>query len=217
MASGMPLDMLLPEGEGQEREITITTRDETGTPIEGVFVHFWGAVAGVSDAAGEVQVNTTIPASHNIFHITARKSGYSPAFTNFNALHVKSKTIKLTLALHSGTAKIVNTNTEDLRIAESDLSLVVEDDCPVHTVEGDCYEGDMTVEYNFIAADQAEEVSIPLQALVNGEVKRLTSNGMAFTDFFSADGEYLSYGDASGEICYTVPEEQMQTWNERMK
>jgi hypothetical protein len=68
-----------------------------------------------------------------------------------------------------------------------------------------------------VAPGEINNASIPMQAFYNGEVVHLTSNGMAFTDFFNAQGEPLEYNQKNGEVCYTLEKEQIDMWKDKVQ
>jgi hypothetical protein len=111
----------------------------------------------------------------------------------------------------------VRTHTDDLAIETEDLALVMDSDCTLITTKGTCYEGEVFVEYTYISSDQVEQTSIPMQALVDGEIKHLVSNGMALVDFYAADSTRLIYNDKQSKICYHVGQAQIDAWDQRLK
>jgi hypothetical protein len=125
--------------------------------------------------------------------------------------------IMVNLILNDATSHIVKTHTDDLGIETEDLSLVMDEECALVTPEGVCYEGEVLVEYTYINSDQVEKTSIPMQALSNGEIKHLISNGMALVDFYAADSTVLIYNNTRSKICYHVGQEQIDAWDSRLK
>ena len=209
-------DILPSEDEGGvHREISFFALDaDTGKGIPWATVSLRWGIIGETDEEGGLVFERIIPRSHDFMYFQARKVGYSPAFVKENLMYHEWSTVEVSLAMSTKGTVVAKTKAENIDVENVNLGMKVQDDCSLVDAEWTCVSGDVIVQSHFIGVNEAENISIPMQALIDGEIVELTSNGMAFIDFYSNEWDLLIYNNKPGEICYNVGQEAIDSWNE---
>lgn len=212
------IDEVIPNS-GKERVIIIEITDgETWNGIWWVAVSLWWALVWETDAAWRLVRERKLPRTYDYLYFQASKPGYTPAYTKKSLFFTEWKDIAIDMQMKQKPTKSIqldeNTSGDVVAVEEDDMSVVFVETCALTTALWDCYEWSVTMEYQFIEPDEIAETSIPMRALVDGEVINLASNWMAFIDFYGEAWEMLLYDWDVAEICYTIPQERIDIWQE---
>jgi len=212
------IDALLPQDAWRERILSFSVADaETGEVIPGAAVYLWWAFVGYTADDGVLTVSKNIPRSHELLSFEVYKRWYSRGFQTFNGAHFKWKENRFSFTLNKSLVNIVKTTTQDFNIEEEEFELQLDESCSLVDAAWECYEGEVEVEYTFVAPGEVNTATIPMQAFYNGEVVNLTSNGMAFTDFFNDQGQPLQYNAKDWKVCYNLPKERIDMWRDKVQ
>lgn len=207
----------LPAEIGMQRDITIAVKDaETRAPITWIDVWLWGWFVWETNEQGQVNLKTRLPRSHDYLYLQSDEIGYTDVFTKHSLVFRNAPTVKIEMYVSDDFSHVVKTSTDKNLWFDTDhMTFRTLESCALMDKDGDCYEGEVIVEYTYLAAWDANNLSVPMQALNDEGAIQLTSNGMAFIDFYDTNWVKLQYAKKQARVCYKVGEEDIAIWNER--
>lgn len=214
LLSKTPVEQVYPlDGPGTPREIVVRVVDEAGDPVEGFDVSLWWWLVWTTWPDGEVSVSWNIPDSHEYLYIQADKPWYTEVYDRDSLVFRESETVNINLNVSNTYTDTVSSSTDNaVQVETDDIVYNANTDCSLLDTQGNCYEGDVEVEYTYYDDNAVNMVSMPMQAMIDGEIVTLTSNGMAFMNFEDTDGNTLIHAGEDSTICYKVPQEDIDAW-----
>lgn len=198
------VDELLPDDGWRERIFSIQVTDSESNGVSAASVYMWWAFAWYTDDTWVLELKKKIPTSYELIQFEVVKKWYSPWFYTHNGVHFAWIETSIKVILNNSIVNTVTTTTNDFVVATDSIEMVFDDPCTLIDSNGDCHEGEVEVAYTFIQPDKIRATSIPMQAIHNGKVVNLMSNGMAFTDFYTESGEPLIFDKKDWKICYNL-------------
>lgn len=205
-----PVHEVVPD-EGQERIFHIETINNAQQPVGWVEVFLRGGYLWTTDANGSLMVTKRLPDSYEYLYFQFQKVWFIPWFVKQNISAYAWTDIPIVAKIDQWITKTIPTSSKTLAVQDEKIGMELVDAtwCALEKWDGSCYEGEVAVTYNFVEPTMLDTLSIPMTAVVNGQVGSLMSNGMAFVSFYDDAGEKLQHTGKATKICYTLTPEQI--------
>lgn len=212
------IDAIFPN-EWKERNIVVHIVDwETGEGVSGVSVSLRWGFLWTTDEQGTLMRSRKLPRTHDYLYFQASKIWYTQAFAKKALFFIDSSDIVVEMQMKKMSKNVVsikkNPENDKVIVSTEELTMTFTNACWLKTSQGDCYEWDALLEYQFIEPSSLEYMSIPMRAVNDTTLWDLESNGMAFMNFYSTEGRLLEYDAGVAEVCYTIDQDQITHWKE---